>query len=210
MSAPRTWHLEDARQTILRREARRRRYDEAIEQAKNAAREASVVAERAYQALIHSAASAAAGATAVPSSSTRPQSVASQRTRPGDDAFLMGGIVCMASEPRAEFSGWGYLHGDPMCMCYRRDSLFGPDPGGTLAIAGTATVGVVAPGVAAKKVEAEEARRALVVAQDAAKGATRVTKTEAVAAALGEAPEGGGTAQEAVQRGTARPPPPAS
>ena len=28
----------------------------------------------------------------------------------------------------------GYHHGDPTCMCYRCDSLPGPDPGGTLAI----------------------------------------------------------------------------
>ena len=72
------------------------------------------------------------------------------------------------------------------------------------------TVGVVAPEVAAKMagvetvtivagvavvVEGEEARRVLVVAQDAAKGATRVAATGAVAAALEEAPEGGGTSQ---------------
>ena len=44
-------------------------------------------------------------------------------------------------------------------------------------------------------VEGEEARRVLVVAQDAAKGATRVAATGAVAAALEEAPEGGGTSQ---------------
>ena len=63
--------------------------------------------------------------------------------------------------------------------------------------------------VAAAVVEAEEARRVLVVAQDAAKGATRAETTEVVAEALGEAPESGGTAHEVVQRGTARPPPPA-
>ena len=28
----------------------------------------------------------------------------------------------------------GYHHGDPKCMCYRCDSLPGPDPGDTLAI----------------------------------------------------------------------------
>ena len=54
--------LEDARQTILRRVARQHRHDEDIEQAKNAAREASVVAERVHQALAHSVAPATAGA----------------------------------------------------------------------------------------------------------------------------------------------------
>ena len=57
-------------------------------------------------------------------------------------------------------------------------------------------------------VGAGEARRVLVVAQGAAKGATRVATTVAVLAAPGQAPEGSGTVQEAVQRGTARPPPP--
>ena len=86
----------------------------------------------------------------------------------------------------------------------------------TVEIVGTATVGVVAPGVAAAKlgeaaimvevattttaaevaavVKAGEAHRVLVVAQDAAKGASRIATTGAVAAALGEAPEGCGTA----------------
>ena len=52
------------------------------------------------------------------------------------------------------------------------------------------------------------ARRLLLAVRDAAKGTTIVDPTGAVAAALGEAPEGGGTAYEVVQRGTARPPPP--
>ena len=43
--------LDDANQMILRREARRRRFDGDIEQAKTAAREASLVAKRAQQAL---------------------------------------------------------------------------------------------------------------------------------------------------------------
>ena len=46
------------------------------------------------------------------------------------------------------------------------------------------------------------------MAQDVAKGATRVAITEAVAEALEEAPEGGQTAQEAVQHGTACSSPP--
>ena len=58
-------------------------------------------------------------------------------------------------------------------------------------------------------VEAGEARRVLVVAQCAGEVATLVVATEAVAAALAEAKEGGGTAQEDVQRATARQPPPA-
>ena len=42
--------LEDDRQKIFCRKARRRRYDEDIEQAKNVPREVSVVTERAHQA----------------------------------------------------------------------------------------------------------------------------------------------------------------
>ena len=71
---------------------------------------------------------------------------------------------------------------------------------------GVATTTIVAVGAAV--VEVGEARRVLVVAQDAAKGVIRVSPTEAVAAALGEAPEGGGTLHELVQRGVARAPPP--
>ena len=47
------------------------------------------------------------------------------------------------------------------------------------------------------------------VAQGAAEGGNLFATTGAVAAALAEATEGGGTAQEHVQRGTARQPPPA-
>ena len=54
--------LDDANQTI----ARRRRFDEDMEQAKTAAREASLVANRAQQALAQSVASAAVEATAAP------------------------------------------------------------------------------------------------------------------------------------------------
>ena len=84
-------------------------------------------------------------------------------------------------------------------------------------------MGVLIPGAAAKLVgvvtttaarvaavmEAREARPELVVAQNAAKGATSVATTRAVAAALGETQESGGTAQDGVQRGKARQPPPA-
>ena len=92
--------LDDANQTI----ARRRRFDEDIEQAKTAAREASLVAKRAQQALAQSVASAAAGATAAPVPSSRPQGVASQRPRPGNDAFFTGIVARMASAPRVDFS----------------------------------------------------------------------------------------------------------
>ena len=57
--------------------------------------------------------------------------------------------------------------------------------------------------------EAGEARWVLVAAQDAAKKATRAEPTEVVAAAPWEAPEGGGTAHEVVQREMAGPPSPA-
>ena len=77
-----------------------------------------------------------------------------------------------------------------------------------VAIKLTAILGVATTTAAlvAAVVAAEEPRRVLVVAQDAVKGTTRVEPT---AAALGEAPEGGGTAHEVAQRETARPPPPA-
>ena len=100
-----------------------------------------------------------------------------------------------------------------------------------VATARTTTAEVVAPGVAAARLgetaimvgvvatttaagaatmaEAGEERRVLVVAQGAAKGATRPEPTGAVDAAPEETPEGGGTAHEVVQRGKAHPPPPA-
>ena len=90
----------DANQTI----ARRRRFDEDIEQAKTAAREASLVAKRAQQALAQSVASAAAGATAALLPSSRPQGVASQRPRPGNNAIFKGIVACMASAPSIDFS----------------------------------------------------------------------------------------------------------
>ena len=92
--------LDDANQTI----AHRRRFDEDIEQAKTAAREASLVAKRAQQALAQSGASAVAEATAANSPSSRPQGVATQRPRPGNDAFFKGIVACMASAPRVDFS----------------------------------------------------------------------------------------------------------
>ena len=79
--------LEDARQTTLRRIARQRLNDGDFERAKRDEREASVEAGRAHQAPAQAVASAAAGATAVSSPSTRPQGVASQKERPGDGAF---------------------------------------------------------------------------------------------------------------------------
>ena len=96
--------LDDANQTIIRREARRYRFDEDIEQAKTAARGESLVVERAHQALAQSVASAAAGATAPPSPPARPLSVASQGSRPGDNAFMEGSVEVMASTPRVKFS----------------------------------------------------------------------------------------------------------
>ena len=89
---------------ILRREACRRRFDEDIVQAKTAAREASLVVERAQQALVGSVGSAAAGATAASLPSTRLYGVSSQRPRPGDAAFFKGSVACMTSAPRGEFS----------------------------------------------------------------------------------------------------------
>ena len=98
------WGLNDANQTILRREARQRRLDEDMEQAKTAAREASLIVERAHQAVVQLVASAAQGATAASSLSTRPQGVGSQRPRPGDDASFKGSVACVALAPRVEFS----------------------------------------------------------------------------------------------------------
>ena len=73
-------------------------------------------------------------------------------------------------------------------------------------------VGVVATTIAAgvaTVVEGRGGRRVLVVAQSAAKGAIRPELTGAAAAARGEALEDGRTAHEGLQRGTARPRPPA-
>ena len=92
--------FDDAKRTI----ARRRRFDEDIEQAKTVAEEASLVAKRAQRALAQSVASAAAGATAAPSPSSRPQGVASQRPRPENDAFFKGIVTCIAPTPRIDFS----------------------------------------------------------------------------------------------------------
>ena len=96
--------LDDTNQTIIRREARRRRFDKYTEQEKTAAREASLVVERAHQALAQSVASAAARATSAHSTSTCPQGVASHRPQPGDDAFFQGSVACMTSASRVEFS----------------------------------------------------------------------------------------------------------
>ena len=73
-------------------------------------------------------------------------------------------------------------------------------------------VGVVATTTAAgvaTVVEARDERRVLVMAQSAAKRVTRHEPTGAAAAGREEALEDGGTAHEGLQRGTARPPPPA-
>ena len=95
-AAARAQHaLDNANPRILRRESRRRWFDEDIEQAKTAAREASGVVEMAQQHLAQSVASVPAGATDAPSPSTRPQSVAFQRPRPGGDAFFNGSAACM-------------------------------------------------------------------------------------------------------------------
>ena len=78
--------LDDANQTI----ARRRRFDEDIEQTKNAAREASLVAKRAQQALAQSVVSSAAGSTAAPSPSSRPQGVASPAITTRERRLIQG------------------------------------------------------------------------------------------------------------------------
>eukprot|EP00904_Undaria_pinnatifida_P010736 jgi/Undpi1/6793/HiC_scaffold_21.g09269.m1 len=73
--------------------ARQRQFNKDIEQAKTAARESSLVPKRAHQVFAHSAASAAAGAIAAPSPSSRPQGVASQRARPGNEALFKGFVA---------------------------------------------------------------------------------------------------------------------
>ena len=67
--------LNDAKLTVLRREARRCRHDEDGVQAKAVVREAALVLERARRALALSAASTAAGATAPPSPPAHPLGV---------------------------------------------------------------------------------------------------------------------------------------
>ena len=96
--------LDDGNQIILGHEARRRRFDQHIEQAKTPAREASLVVKRAQQALTQSVASAMAEAAAALSPSTRPQTVASRRPQPGHAAFFKGGVACMTASARIEFS----------------------------------------------------------------------------------------------------------
>ena len=96
---------EAAQATALRRKARRQRHKEGIELSKDAAREASRLVGRAQRSLAISAASSAAGATAPSSHPARPLGVASQESRPGDDAFMKGSVARMASTSRVEFSG---------------------------------------------------------------------------------------------------------
>ena len=71
---------------------------------KTAAWKTSLVVKSAQQTRAQSVASAAAGATAAPSPSTRPQVAASQRPRPGDNIVFKGSVACRASAPRVEFS----------------------------------------------------------------------------------------------------------
>ena len=100
--------LEEANATLHRREERRRhdderrrREDQALDQARAAARDASRAVERAHQAIALSATSTPARATPSP---PRPLGVASQETRPGDDALMSGSIQYMSATPRVEFS----------------------------------------------------------------------------------------------------------
>ena len=100
--------FDNANATLHRREERRRhdverrcREDEAHDQARAAAREASRVVERARQAIVLSATSTAARDTPPPA---RPLGVAFHETRPGDDAFMSGSVQFMATTSRVEFS----------------------------------------------------------------------------------------------------------
>ena len=86
------------------RNARRRRHEEDIELAKNAARETPLAMERTQRAVVLSAALAAARATVAPSPPVRPLGVASQKSRAGNDAFMKGSVEFMASSSRVEFS----------------------------------------------------------------------------------------------------------
>ena len=100
--------LDDANATLHRREERRRHdeerrrcEDEALDQARAAAREASRAVERARLAIALSATSTAARATPPPA---RPLGVASQETRPGDDPFVSNSVQYMSTTPRVELS----------------------------------------------------------------------------------------------------------
>ena len=97
--SPLSWGLALGLQRSM--SSRQRREDEALEQARDAAREASRAVERACQAIARSAMSTAARATLPPA---RPLDVASQESRPGDKAFMMGSVQYMATTPRVEFS----------------------------------------------------------------------------------------------------------
>ena len=96
--------FKDAQETIRRRNARRRRHEDDIELAKNAAQETPLAMERTQRAVVLSAALAAARATVAPSPPVRPLGVASQKSRAGNDAFMKGSVEFMASSSRVEFS----------------------------------------------------------------------------------------------------------
>ena len=88
--------LDDPNATLLRRDERRRhdderrrREDQALDQARATARKASRAMDRARQAVALSATLTPARATPSPA---RPLGVASQETRPGDDAFMSGSV----------------------------------------------------------------------------------------------------------------------
>ena len=96
--------LDDANQTILRRKARRRRFDEISSRRRPLRGRRPWYRRGRTEPSPDPVASTAAGATAAPSPSTRPQGVAFQKPRPGDDALTRGSVVCMASAPRVELS----------------------------------------------------------------------------------------------------------
>ena len=103
--------LDEANAAMLQREERRRhdgerrrREDQALDQARAAACETSRAVERARQAIALSATSPLVRATPSPA---RPLGVASQETRPRDDVVMSGSVQYMATTPSIGAPGAG-------------------------------------------------------------------------------------------------------
>ena len=75
-----------------------------LEEAERAEQEAAAAASRGQEAVNRAKRTRESVAVPTPPPRAREQGVNSRSKRPGDDAFLKGSVVCMASSPREEFS----------------------------------------------------------------------------------------------------------
>ena len=89
---------------MFQRKRRPQQIQRDIAEAENAERNTVAVTATAQESLDGDIQTAATGATANPSPSTRQQSVNSWSERPGDAAFFKDDVQFMASLPREEFS----------------------------------------------------------------------------------------------------------